>query len=266
VVVESFGVALIPTLAFTCMAILFSVASRNSMVGVLGPPVVGLAMVLVSMLGSGLVVRSILLTAPFEGWHELLVAPRRVAPILVGLAVSAVYAYLCLSVARTMVRRRDFAGDSATSPGWRGLARGLVVGVGILGVLAAGAAFDRTWITSHRVEDSVAATFKNLVVDQQTMLGHPGTARSFTVSPFCTRGGSPAGPSSGAGDDWVCELNVNGPRLGQLGVSYTITVRPNGCYTAEGPPSVIGPLRLKGAGGRVAVNPLYAFDSCMIAP
>ena len=82
-----------------------------------------------------------------------------------------------------------------------------------------------------------------------------------------TAGSSAAGGvSQGAGDDWACVLNVNGSGLGQVSVDYTLVVRPNGCYTAEGPPSVVGPLHIRTSKGRSAVNPLYAFDGCMIAP
>jgi len=44
-IIESYALALVPTLAFTCLAILFSVTTRNSMAGVLGAPVVALLMV-----------------------------------------------------------------------------------------------------------------------------------------------------------------------------------------------------------------------------
>jgi ABC-2 type transport system permease protein len=55
-IAASFGLALLPTLAFTCVGIYFSVATRNSMAGVLAPPVVGLLMVLLSLMGSGVIV------------------------------------------------------------------------------------------------------------------------------------------------------------------------------------------------------------------
>ncbi len=74
------------------------------------------------------------------------------------------------------------------------------------------------------------------------------------------------GTGSGAGDDWDCHLFVNGPRFRGLGVDYTVNVKTNGCYTAEAPASVVGPLHIRAAGGRRVVNPLYAFDGCMIVP
>jgi ABC-2 type transport system permease protein len=266
-ILESFGVALVPTLAFTCVAILLSVATRNSLAGVLGAPVIGLGMVLLSLLGSGFVVRSILLTTPFDAWHGLLVSPPRMKPLLVGSVVCAVYGLLCLDAARRSFRRRDFAGEGRVAMSRPSLVRGLVVAVGITAILVVAIALDRTWITSQRVESSVAATLPNLLAAQQDLLGQTADAGSFRVFPFCRRESVLGGrPSTGAGDDWSCQLYVDGPHVRRLAVDYSITVRPNGCYTAEGLAAEVGPLHINKAGGGTALNPLYAFDGCMIAP
>jgi ABC-2 type transport system permease protein len=265
-ILESFAIALVPTLAFTCLGILFSVTTRNSMAGVLGPPVVGLVMVVLALLGSGVVVRSMLLTTPFEAWHGLLIDPIRLTPVWIGLVVCAAYAVLCLDAARRSFRRRDFAGDARPALSLRSLGRGVVVGLVITALLVVGVAFDRTWITSQRVEAAVSSTFSNLVVVQQGLLGQREDAGSLKVFPFCKRESVVNGPSSGAGDDWTCQMFVTGPNIGRLQVDYAVTIRPNGCYTAEGQRSVIGPLHIQTADGSVAVNPLYAFDGCMIAP
>jgi len=223
--------------------------------------------VLVSLLGSGLVVRSMLLSTPFEAWHGLLVQPATLAPFLVGLLVCAAASFLCLDAARRSFRRRDFAGDARPAMRWSNVGRGVLVAAGIVAVLAVGTSVDRTWITSSRLERSVGTTFRNLVVVQQGLLGHAGRTASLRVQPFCKRESVVRGTGEGAGDDWRCELFVNGPRLqGGISASYSLTVRPNGCYTAEGPPSVIGPLHLRAPGGDIVVNPLYAFDGCMVAP
>jgi ABC-2 type transport system permease protein len=265
-IVESFGMALVPTLAFTCLGILFSVRSRNSMVGVLGPPVTGLVMVVVSLMGSGVIVRSMLLSTPFEAWHGLLVAPARIAPFLVGAVVCAAWAFLCLDAARRSFRRRDFAGEGRAPLSWSRFGRGALVGLGITAVLAVGAAFDRTWITSHRLEASVGGAFENLVVEQQRLIGHDDRTRALRVFAFCKRESVVSGPGTGPGDDWGCQVYVDGPRLRALSANYSLTVRPNGCYTAEGPPAIIGPLHIPTPGGGTTLNPLYAFDGCMIVP
>jgi len=265
-VLASYGIALVPTLAFTGIGIWCSVASRNSMVGVLGPPVIGLVMVLLGFLGSGVIVRSIVLSTSFDAWHGLLVEPARLGPLLVGVLVSAAVAVLALDAARRSFLRRDFAGDGRTPATWSRLGRSVLVGAGICAVLVLGAVFDRTWITAQRLQDSVGPTFRNLVVLQQGMIGHADRTASLKVISFCKRASVISGTGEGPGDDWQCQLFVNGPRLRGLSANYTLTVRPNGCYTAEGPPSVIGPLHLRTQDGAVALNPLSAFDGCMIVP
>jgi hypothetical protein len=59
---------------------------------------------------------------------------------------------------------------------------------------------------------------------------------------------------------------ASGPGISQTALDYTLEIRPNGCYTADGPPDVIGPLHIRKAGGGTAINPLFAFDGCMVAP
>src|SRR5207247_7849190 len=107
------------------------------------------------------------------------------------------------------------------------------VAVAIIAVLLVGMVFDRTWITSQRIESSVAATFTDLVVVQQGLLGHQEDAGSFKVYPYCKRESVLTGASTGAGDDWTCQMFVTGPHVGRLQVEYSLTVPPNGCYTAE---------------------------------
>jgi ABC-2 type transport system permease protein len=265
-ILASFGMSLLPALAFTCLGILLSVTTRNTMVGVLGPPVIGLLMVLVSLMGSGVVVRSMLLTTPFDAWHGLLVSPMRIAPFLVGVVASAAYAFLCLDVARRSFRRRDFAGDGRGVVSWPRIARGAVVAVVITGLLVLATTFDTTWITSQRLESSISGTFRNLVVMQQDLIGQADRATAIRVFPFCKRESVVTGTGSGPGDDWVCQLYVDGPHLRGLSAAYTLTVKPNGCYTADGPPTVIGPQHIKTADGTSTLNPLYAFDGCMIVP
>ncbi|HXJ66416.1 MAG TPA: hypothetical protein VNN79_21865, partial [Actinomycetota bacterium] len=237
-----------------------------SMVGVLGPPVIGLVMVLLGFLGSGVVVRSILVSTSFDAWHGILVAPAKFGPLLVGLLACAATAVLALDAARRSFRDRDFAGEGRAPASWSRLGRSVLVGGAITGVLVAGTLFDRTWITANRLQDSVGTTFRNLVVVQQGMIGHGDRTSSLRVIPFCKRSSVISGTGEGPGDDWQCQLFVNGPKLRGLSANYALTVRPNGCYTAEGPPSVIGPLHIRTQDGTVVINPLSAFDGCMIVP
>ncbi|MEA2579470.1 MAG: type transport system permease protein [Actinomycetota bacterium] len=265
-IAASFGLALVPTLAFTCVGIYFSVVTRNTLAGVLGPPVIGLLMVLMSLMGSGVIVRSMLLTTPFDAWHGLQIEPFSGKPLWIGMLVCAAYAFLSLDAARRSFRRRDFAGDGQARLAWGTVARGTVVGAAVVAVLLAGSLLDSTWITSQHVETSVAKTLSNLIAVQEGILGHTVNPSAVRVYPFCKRESVISGASSGAGDDWTCRLFVDGPRVGRLAADYAVTVKPNGCYTADGEAAVIGPLHIKTPGGGTAINPLSAFDGCMISP
>jgi ABC-2 type transport system permease protein len=69
-VVASWAVSVLPMLAFTSLAVLFSVASRNGIVGVLGPALVALVTQLLGLIGKGVWVHLLLVGSAFDGWHE----------------------------------------------------------------------------------------------------------------------------------------------------------------------------------------------------
>jgi ABC-2 type transport system permease protein len=99
-----------PLVAFTCLALLFSVWSRNAAVGIAGPVVLGLVMQLVGGLGGIEAVRPLLLTTPFEAWHGLLAEPRFTGPLLEGCVSSLVWSVTSLAAAFLVLRHRDITG------------------------------------------------------------------------------------------------------------------------------------------------------------
>jgi len=109
-VAESWASTLVPTLGFTCLAILISVATRSTAAGIAAPAVLGMLMQLVGSLGSIAGLRAVLLSTPYESWHGLFAAPRFTGPLVDGVVVSAVWAVICLTVSFVMVRRRDITG------------------------------------------------------------------------------------------------------------------------------------------------------------
>jgi ABC-2 type transport system permease protein len=263
-VVAGWAAALLPVLAFTSLAVLFSVVTRSSVAGVLGPLLVALVMQLLSLVGSGEIMRALLLSTTLDAWHGLFVAPAYAGPLEQSAVVSAVYVGVCLGVSWLVLRRRDFAGTVGRR-GRAGLVRGLAVVVAVLAVLAVAGSVGPTPITAAKLQRSLATTFGNLVVLQQTMLGrHVPAGASLNVMPACRRRGV-ATPRRGPGDNWLCTVNVVTPSASQVPVNYDVTVRPNGCYTAEGPPSFIGPATIRERGGRSSVNPLFQFDGCFDA-
>jgi ABC-2 type transport system permease protein len=98
-----------PLLGFTALACLLSVVSRNSVVGVGGPVVVGLLMQLMSLLGGLGTAANALLTAPFAAWHGLVRDEPFYGPLWQGLLVSLAWTVACLVPARRILLRRDVA-------------------------------------------------------------------------------------------------------------------------------------------------------------
>ena len=99
-----------PLVAFTCLALLFSVWSRNAAVGIAGPVVIGMVLQLVGSLGGIAAVRPYLLTTPFEAWHGLLAEPRFTGLLSDGLLTSAVWSTTALAAAFLILRHRDITG------------------------------------------------------------------------------------------------------------------------------------------------------------
>lgn len=120
-----------------------------------------------------------------------------------------------------------------------------------------------TFPTAAQLAPAVATAYGHLYVRQQTLLGRTGVdERRTAAGATCERGG-PAVLDQGAGDDWACSLtwtDVDGqPRR----VLYELTVTPDGCYRADGPPGVVGQARIPLPDGTSAANPLYGFDGCV---
>lgn len=106
----SWGTAVPPLLAFTCFAILLSVLSRNPVVGVAAPVVIGMVMQLGGTLGGVEALRPFLLTTPFEAWHGLVTQDRFYGPLEWGLISSTVWCVVSLTWAYIALRRRDVTG------------------------------------------------------------------------------------------------------------------------------------------------------------
>lgn len=109
-VAASWAAMALPIIGFTCLALLFSVWSRNAAVGIAAPVVLGLVMQLVGALGGIETLRPYLLSTPFEAWHGLLAEPRFTGPLLTGALTSAGWSLVCLVAAYLILRRRDITG------------------------------------------------------------------------------------------------------------------------------------------------------------
>ena len=261
--VESWAVSLLPALAFTALALLVSAVTRSSAAGALAPIVAALALQLLSLVGSGEIVHALLLSTAIDAWHGMFAVPAFAGPVLWGVLVSVAYATVFVGVAWLSLRNRDIAGPGTGERPWRRPVRVLLLAVGLVVLLALASNWGPTAITQTRLERSIVQDFRNLTVLQQKELGRHGLAgRDLRVLPGCRRQGV-ATPARGAGDDWVCILNVFTPA--QTTIDYDVTVQSNGCYTADGPPAFIGPLTIRNPRGRRLLNPLFRFDGCFDA-
>jgi len=106
----SWAAMALPMVGFTCLAVLFSVWSRNGAVGIAAPVVIGLVMQLIGALGGIETLRPYLLSTPFEAWHGLLADPRFTGPLTESVVTSAGWSLVCLVAAFLVMRRRDITG------------------------------------------------------------------------------------------------------------------------------------------------------------
>jgi ABC-2 type transport system permease protein len=99
-----------PAFGFTALAVLLSVATRNSAAGIGLPVVAGLTMQLYAFVDGPETVRQMLITTAFGAWHGLLTTPSYYGPFRQGTMVSAAYFVVCLAMAYRIMRRRDIGG------------------------------------------------------------------------------------------------------------------------------------------------------------
>jgi hypothetical protein len=114
-------------------------------------------------------------------------------------------------------------------------------------------------VTQGKVDNAVAPTFAHLYQLQQDLIGRP-PPEPPQASASCHRSGQ-KGVSSGAGDDWICQLvlQLGGP---SSVYTYELNVLADGCYTADGPSALVGAMTLTTPQGKSRVNPLFEFDGC----
>ncbi|MCU4185290.1 ABC transporter permease [Acidiferrimicrobium sp. IK] len=102
----SWSTQLPPILAFTGLAVLLSVWTRNSVVGIGAPVLLGLVLQLVSMVDMPLALRHWLINTPFGAWIGLWTQPRFVGPVGQGAATSGLWLAVTVAAAWAVFRRR----------------------------------------------------------------------------------------------------------------------------------------------------------------
>ncbi|MBS1882364.1 MAG: ABC transporter permease [Actinobacteria bacterium] len=261
----SWLLCLLPTLAYTSIAVLFSVASRNGIVGVLGPLLVALLSQLLNLIGKGVIVHLLLPGSAFLGWHGLFTEPRFYGPLIASSLVSLAWIVACVWASLRILRRRDFlASATDASRNWRAPVRAVAVTAALVAVLALLGNAGPTGDTEHRLSAAIGAEFNHLTLEQQELIGrHVPAGAKLDILPSCNRR---AAKAEGPGD-WSCSLNVYLPQshsvpFSATSVEYDVSVESDGCYKASSPPSFIGGPTMKDAAGDTVTNPLYMVYGC----
>jgi ABC-2 type transport system permease protein len=263
---------LAPLLAFVSIAVLISVATRNAIVGVLAPLVVGLVDQLLLLTGNGVWLHLLLISSGFTAWEGLFVRHVFLGPALVSELASLVWVAACLGASWRLLSRREFVPAALPAEGTRTRAaravtpvRIVATGVVVIAVLVLASTLGPAGVGRHRVTTSLAATFKALTIYQQDLLGHPIPAGSkYSIDPLCNKRGVKAvGPG-----DWECTVNVyvllphGSQPLTDTPVGYDVNVDSDGCYKADAPAIVVGGATIKSQAGPRSVNPLNILYGC----
>jgi ABC-2 type transport system permease protein len=261
----SWLISLLPLLAYASLAILFSVATRNGIIGALGPILVALLTQLLALIGDGVWVHLLLIGSAFDAWHGLFVAHPFFGPLLVSVIVCLGWIAGSLWAAWLILRRREFIGAAPHRDGWRAPVRIALAGVALVALLALATDLGPDGVTERKLSSTLAPEFKRLTILQQNQLGHPiPAAAQYRILPVCgKRGSKPVGP-----DDWNCTMNVyillsRGTQpLTDTPVAYDVSVQSNGCYKATSPPLLVGQSTIRDPHGRSVVNPIMTIYGC----
>ncbi len=134
----------------------------------------------------------------------------------------------------------------------------------LAGLAAVASGCASTGITSDRVSRSVAPTFEHMYRWKQRLEG-ASTAKPLDTRAHCVKGDASV-RDEGAGSNWVCTITflVDGPDT-PVSFNWNLTVKPNGCWTAEGTPLQLGGQTIRTRAGKTVADPIYAVDGCFPA-
>jgi ABC-2 type transport system permease protein len=258
--------ALAPTLALAAIGLLGSVALGRSPTGLLLPPLVALGMQVAQMLPLPVAVRLALPGYAFISWNGLFTSPAQLAPLLIGVAVSLVWALLATALAHLLFLRRDFTDLAYDGAGRRAITLGLLPLAGLTALTVASVvAFTPSTgsgITRDKVQRSVATAFAHLYRLQTEQLHRPAvTEARLRSTAACTKSDG-QGAQSGAGNDWRCVVIWHLPGVPVPGQAvYQLDVTSDGRFVADGdgPKEVNGYFLVRTPTGD-APNPLWQFD------
>ncbi|MGW1028471.1 ABC transporter permease [Streptomyces sp. NPDC002577] len=258
--------ALAPTLALAAIGLLGSVALGRSPMGLLLPPIVALAMSVAQMLPLPVAVRLALPGYAFISWNGLFTNPAQLGPLLIGIAVSLVWAVLATALAYLLFLRRDFTNLAYDGSGRRAISGGLLPLVGLtaltVAVVAVATPSTGSGIEQDKVQRSVATAFAHLYRMQTQQLHRPAvTEAQLRATAACTKSDG-QGAQQGAGNDWRCVVTWHLPSATVAGTAiYQLDITSDGRFVADGdgPKEVNGYFLVRTSTGD-APNPLWQFD------
>jgi len=258
--------ALAPTLALAGIGLIGSVALGRSPMGLLLPALVALAMQLAQMLPLPVAVRVSLPGYAFISWNGLFAGPQQLAPLLIGIAVSLVWAVLATVLAYLLFLRRDFTNLTSATSGRRAFAAGFLPLAALVGATIAVVGVSTpsmgSGITKAKVDRSLAVEFAHLYRMQTRELNRPAvTEAQLRVSAACNKGDDNV-PDEGSGNDWRCVVSWHLPGVQVTGQAiYQLDITADGRFVADGdgPKEVNGYFLVRTPQGD-APNPLWQFD------
>ena len=258
--------ALAPTLAFTAIGLLGSVALGRSPLGLILPALLALLLQIAQLLPLPVVVRVALPSYAFIAWHGLFTDPAQGGPLIIGIVVSLVLAAAAAALAYRLFMRRDFTDVAYDGLGRRVLAQAALPLVALfavtVGVIAATTSASGSGIDRAKLDTSLTTAFAHLYRMQTDELHRPAvTEAQLRASASCDKGGALVA-DVGAGNDWRCVVTWQLPGSAAVGSAiYQLDVNPQGRYVADGdgPQEVNGFFQVHTSTGD-APNPLWQFD------
>jgi ABC-2 type transport system permease protein len=265
-VLLAWACVLAPTLALVAIGLLGSVVLGRSPMGLLLPMLVALAMQLAQMLPLPVALRLALPGYAFIAWNGLFTSPAQTGPLLIGIAVSLVWAVTATALAYLLFRRRDFTNLTNDGSGRRAFTVGVLPLAGLVAVCFAVVAVATpsmgSGINQDKIQRSVATAFAHLYRMQTKQLDRPAvTEAQLRVTAACNRGDS-QDADQGPGNDWHCVVTWHLPGVEVTGTAvYQLDVTSDGRFVADGdgPKEVNGYFVVKTPTGD-APNPLWQFD------
>ncbi|GAA2160548.1 ABC transporter permease [Actinomadura napierensis] len=265
-VLLAWACALVPTLAFAAVGLLGSVALGRSPMGLLMPALLALGLQLAQMLPLPVAVRVALPGEAFLAWRGLFTEPAQTRPLLIGLAVSLVWAVAATALAYRLFLRRDFTDLSYDGSGRRVVMAGVLPLAGLVVLTVAAVSWTTpargSGIERAKLQDSLATSYAHLYRLQTRELHRPAvTEAQLRAAASCDKGGGRVA-DEGPGNDWRCVVTWHLPGVASAGTAiYQLDVTADGRYVADGdgPKEVNGYFQVRTSSGD-APNPLWQFD------